>query len=125
AGPGCPAATAGSARAAHLAVRTQSVGDELGALASAQPGHCSPARRRITHQVYRPRTLPCMNARALASASLTWSRILVHSSIADHLLVQTQPVKASSEGMHDRDQVVLQLDFWREHIYERVTVHHE
>src|SRR5690349_19689264 len=60
-----------------------------------------------------------MNSRASASASLTWSLILVQSSIADHLLVGPQPIQPGTEDVHDGQQVVHQLVFRR----ERVAVH--
>src|SRR5258708_40325635 len=47
-----------------------------------------------------------MNSRASASASLTWSLIFVHSSIADHLLVGPQPIQPGTEDVHHGQHVV-------------------
>src|SRR5262245_17818980 len=57
-----------------------------------------------------------MDSRASASASLTWSLIFVHSSIADHLLVRAQPIQAGTEYMDNGEQVLHQLLFRGKHI---------
>jgi hypothetical protein len=75
------------------------------ACASGQPGHRSPpSRRRMTHQLDSPRHFPCMNSKAAPSPSLTWSLLLVQSSIADHLLIRPQPIEPGAEDMDDREQ---------------------
>src|SRR5947209_1928244 len=50
-------------------------------LAEYAPGHCSPSRKRPTHQLYRPRHLPCMNSSVAASSGETSSLIFVQSSM--------------------------------------------
>src|SRR5260370_3518986 len=49
--------------------------------ACTQPGQRSPLRRRITHQLYNPRHLPCMNSSVAASCSLTSILIFLHRNI--------------------------------------------
>jgi hypothetical protein len=62
-----------------------------------------------------------MNSRALASGSLTWSLILLQSSIAHHLPIGTHPIEPGAKELNNGEQVLHQLLLWR----ERIPIHNQ
>src|SRR6266487_4264735 len=66
-------------------------------LAAFHPGHFSPARRRITHQLERPRHLPCMNSRVAASCPLTSILIFLLISMSVYLSLRWESTKVGRQ----------------------------